>query len=497
MPMVDTGLGDLATQAMQLAEIMRRAKMQQGQNLLGLALPGQTVEQVLDPRTARATLGRNYNPQQIVKEKTIDTEMNRAGVEFLDAVRSNPQLLDQATPGDIITIGASAVGNKLGTPGISTPGALRSKARTSETQAKTAETASKSVLDLVQEGTAAFKNASAKTRAAIGQKLAVGQTAENAEMERLQNELAIETTKYGIQFAADPNKHPLAKQLRGLGIDPTAALAAAGTGMLSLLGSYAQMAVDAEQGRIQMRVASANRSNALLEAQLKVDNEWADRMSQAIGGKLPPSAILSVMRTPRESIKDPKLLADYDKAAGLIDNASEMAFKVVVADAYRKGNPRVAGMEQLTTVLKGVKDTKAAEALGTEIRRQVGEITATQMVGARPEDPKLAATWDALAQKYSDLAPKEPGRWDRFVEWLSNKPRDLNPGQTMGIPNSAMPQQPLGVPQAPAAQPGTPMGGQNPIGSLTPEDQAALATFLQAAGLMPAQPQTGGGGSSF
>jgi hypothetical protein len=478
---------------MQLAEIMRRNKMQQGQNLLGLAQPGQTIADILTPDMARRVLGKNYNPSQVIKPETIDTASDKLGVQFLKTVKDNPAALDAAQPGDVLSIGATIVANqKMGVAGPTTPTALKSQAQAAQSKAAASAVSSASVLDLVKQGTESFKNAAPKTRAAMGQKLAFGQSEQNLVSEELNAQLQAEVTKEGIKFAADPNTHPWGKQLRQLKIDPTAALAAAGTGMLSLMGQIGQMAVDEAQGKIQMSVARANRETAMLEAMSRVDNDWADRMSQAVGGKLPPSVILQVMRTPREKVPKENLAA-YDAAAGLINQASASAYKVLIADAYRKGNPAVAGIESLFNVAKGVKDTKVAEALGGEIRRQVGELTAIQLLGPRPEPTqgvnpqdlaRAQAAWDNAVQKYSELAPKQPGMLESFFNSFKQQRQQAIAGpqnQTQGIPNSAIPQQPLGAFNAPAAKPDTPPAttGQS-IKDLTPDEQAAIQAFFGA-----------------
>jgi hypothetical protein len=487
MPQVSSGNQELINQILTIAQILGRRKDVQAKNVLDLAKPGQTAGEIgLTPSLSKRAFGREYQPGEIVVQDTAQAANDRAELAFLDAVKNNPAALENAKPGDLLSLGASIFANKQGTPGMSTPGALKTRAATSEvaagteqTKAKTQGAISKSVFDRVQDGIKAMDLAPQEARSALGQNLAYGTTTSALMADDMKARLAAEATKRGIQFVADPQNHPLGAEFRKLGVDPVAAVAAIGTGSLGFLDNVARLSlIHAE--------SNAAYGSALRAAQAK----WATGLSESMGGKLSPQTIIAVMDRRMEG--KPPLTGSGATAERLIDNGMEMAYRAAVAKATAEGDPTLGAFKEIVSAAGNIKDDKRFKDVAGEYRRRAGVMMQSIAVGPRPlEAGPQQAAWDDAANKLGNFAPDIKGNksWKDYMNTILAFPAgDPASGPFKTTPSILTPGQPTPLPQTVPATPAeaAPASVQN----LSDADKQNLQMFLQLIGPTPGTPPT-------
>lgn len=486
MPQVSSGNQELVNQILQIAQILGKRKDTQAKNILDLALPGQTAGQIgMTPQMSKRALGRELAPTDVVKPDTAEAANDRAELAFLDAVKNNPQALETAKPGDLLTIGASIFGRKQGMAGIQTPQAIKTQAETAGTKADTAkvqagtqQNIAKSVSQRVMDGITAMDQAPDIARQALGQNLAYGTTASQLLSDEMKARMAAEATKKGIQFMADPTGHPLGAEFRKLGIDPVAAVAAIGTGSLGFLDNVARLSlIHAE--------SNAAYGSALRTAQAS----WATRLSESMGGKLSPQTIIAVMDRRMEG--KPPLTGPGTVAERLIDNGMEMAYRAAVAKATQDGDPTLGAFKEIVSAAGNIKDDTRYKEIAGEYRRRAGVLMQTQAVGPRPMEPgPLQTAWDNAANKLGNFAPdmKQNKSWREWANTIlafpAGDPRtgpfktttpSLAPGTGTPAPLPAT------VPAAPAD------AATTSIQNLSDADKQNLVLFMQAMGMTPGQ----------
>jgi hypothetical protein len=484
MPQVSSGNQELVNQILALAQILGQRKDKQARNILDLAQPGQTAGQIgLTPGLSKRALGRELASTDVVKPHTAQSRADEAESTFLDAVKNNPSLLENAKPGDLLTLGASIFGSRVGQPGITTPKAIRTRAETSEistgvekTKVTTQGAVARSISQRVEEGIRAMDAAPEEARAALGQNLAYGTTASNLMSDELKARLAAEATKRGIQFTADPNNHPLGKEFRKLGIDPIAAVAAIGTGSLGFLDNVARLSIIHAQ-------SSADYGSALRSAQAA----WAGRLSESIGGKLSPQTIISVMDR-RMAGKPPLTDGSGALAERLISDGMEMAYRAAVSKATQEGDPTLGAFKEIVSAAGNIKDDKRFESIANEYRRRSGVLLQSIGVGPRPlEAGPAQAVWDQSANALGGFAPdiKQNKNWRDWANTILAFPagdpstgpfRRQTPTLTPGGAPAPLP------PTVPAAAPDA---ATTSIQNMSDADKQNVMMFMQAMGIMP------------
>lgn len=400
MPYIDTGEGDLMRNMMMLMQILNQVgarKTGQAQNLYERSKPGQTVEQAgLDPKQFKRLFGRTPGTGEVLKPHTAETRMSDLTLDFID----------KAPPNVLSVLAASSASRGVGVPQITTAEGITSQAAQAEETAKggvvKARTARRiaegteeptvqaettravTIAAAVDKGAAAFKRAPQKTQEAMGQLGIFGKTAEEVEVSQLEVGVKAELYREAMKARVDP-KHPLrALFKKELGVDLDAAIGAAGLGMLSLVETAAQL-------RASLRINRAEVETAIQKEMAAT----AGKLSVATGMKFSPRAFIAEWDARELHGK-----TNGGELGELFDWVTTLEARASIADAVKRGDPNVATVTEILSVMRNTTDKKVIEAASTLLRQPVGVIKTTQLLGPRPQQPGMEQTnWDVQAQR--------------------------------------------------------------------------------------------------
>lgn len=454
MPFINDGM-DLGAMV-QLMGQNRQRKDQQAMNMIGLAKPGQTIEQLgIAPKQVERALGQKVGPGFVIKEDTAAHKMDVQQRAFIDKL----------TPQQVDMVAAAATARDLGVPGMTTQQGMTDASIAGENRARAAKTSTASIADLIQEGADSIRRAPKGQRELAGQQAVMGTTLNSIEETDLGARLKSEATRDALKFVASPNSHPLGKLLRSrFGIDPTAAIAAIGMGMNQTIHDVAELTITNATNRgqretaIQMRLAEA-----------------AGELSKATGYKLNPLDVQRVWSM-REAGQDPSQVKGLAEASAVMDAAAEMGFRASMAAAVQAGDPTVKQIPELMQLLRSAKSKEEIAAGSRLLQGAAGKVYMTQIFGPRPALPGPQQTeWDRMSTTLgafsSGVILKAPG----FFEWSQS----LAP-TGVGVPGAAPPTG-FGQRTLQSGAPGASTGRSITLpDNVTPEQEASIKQFMGA-----------------
>lgn len=512
MPMIDDGSGNLIQQVLMLAQLNQQRNQQQGQNQINTALPGQTVGDVgMDPKQFAALFGKKtpYDAKRVLHEQ-------KSG-DLLDSNLKN--FLLTADPVTLANISASAIANRSGIAGMTTPEGLSATAQTGGRAAQTAEKISaatapdvvtagtnkaktaaitsgtenataESIAKLVFKGIADMETQPDAVQAAAGQGAAYGASASGIASGEYKNQLAISSLRSAIDAQTNP-KAPIHAFLAKNGLDLHTVMAGSAMGIAGLFDNYSRMIMSTTTTGKEMQLA-------LLRSRL----ESAREMSQKVfHGKLTPNQVMVIMDAKESGKPMPKGL---EAAAQVYDYAVEATFQSAIAQEIEKGDPMIqAARDQIKALQQPGMDPNALMAV-RDLSRTIAAIALTKtQIGEPPNDPVGRGRWDMVFQQNRARVPTGAVKFPLFSRGSSQAPEGMGsqPIPTMAPAGSVAPT--MGAPGPTQVQPIgnvpaaggiiSPVGGPPPAGTATgvatgifsPDDQKALADYLKTIGATP------------
>lgn len=495
MPFIPDNTAQDTANLLQLVQMNRQRKRQQYQNILEMALPGQTAEDLgITPQQYKEATGNELKPGTVIKPETATDKLDKGVRTLLDNWKNDPSVIDKATPGSLDAIYTGRLAQILGLSGDMTGPAIKSAQQTAQTKGATAATAAATQSDLVSAGRDAWAAADAKTKGIAGQQLSTGLTTSGVQSAEANQVLDIAMKKQGLKMVSDPT-NPAWAPIKNLGINPVMAVSAAATGMLPLLDQYAQMVTSASIARSQGESALS-----------KANAEWAGKVSEATGGKIPPGVIMAVMN--KRLAGQPPSSPQEKAVDALIDTATQAAYQATLTDAFMKGNPQARLLPELLKAATSNTNPDQFNMIKDRITTTMGEAIATQALGyPRPiaAGPERDA-WDKAAAIYKVAAPDAKTWYQKIGDFghidipgaMQTSTQTAPPPSGGGAPASAAPSAPgptappsastgITLPGPPVAAPAATARPKGPsITDLTPEQQAAVQQILGI--LVPPKP---------
>ena len=510
--MIDDGSGNLINQVLMLAQLSQARNQQQGVNQINTALPGQTVADVgMDPKQFAALFGKGtpYNPTRVLRDQKASDVLDNNLKNFLAT----------ADPGTLAAFSASAMLNRSGVAGLTTPEGLKStiatggreaqtaeqvsaatqpqavrtgvaKATTAAIQAETQQVTAASVAQMVQKGIDAMSKAPEDVQAAAGQQAAFGTTASNIQSAEYKNQLGIASLRSAIDAQTNPNA-PIHKFLAKNGLDLHTVLAGTAMGLTNLFDNYSRMLMTVTATGKEMQLA-------ILRAKLDAAKDMSQKVFM---GKLTPNQVMAIMDSKESGKPLPKGL---EEASRVYDYAVEASFQSAIATEIEKGDPMItAAKEQIAALQKPGVDPNALTAV-RDLSRTIAAIAMTKtQIGDPPSDPAARARWDQAFQANKARVPGAAIKFPLF-SFGSSQPQagvgsEAAPimapaGSVLPTPGAVSPTQIKPVQTVPAVG-GilAPAGGPAPAGKATnqpmaqlgPDDQKAVSDYLKAIGVAP------------
>lgn len=457
---------------LQIQEMVRKRRSEQGSNLVSGSEPGATVQQIgLDDKQQKALYGRKVAPDFTPRPATASDIADQNLKNFLRT--ADPQV--------IRTLSASMASRAAGVPQITTPEGITKQGQASEiaagtavTEAQTKNTAAKFNQNQTALALQSVDQWKPELKARFAQQQVLGTTegqqANDAQAERIKAEVQRQI----LQASSDPEHSDLNKALKtytGVGIG--GAMAAAGLGLTSLLDQIASVS--------SMQFRSGQLLAAELEKQMnEADTQWAKDVASKLGGQASPRALLNWKRW-REAGGDPKAMPrdvspDLDAA---LEAANAASFRAYMADAAEKGDPDARTAMELVKAATQVKDNNTLQAISQLVARLRARVIMNQKAGPRPsEDPARAALWDQNAQWLEDHTPVLKARsflgMDFGVDLSKPIPNTFHPALGSGANTQPPVGAGAGAPAAPSPS------GLPQFNDLSPEDAQKIQQVLQA-----------------
>jgi hypothetical protein len=510
--MIDDGSGNLVQQVLMLAQLSQQRNQQQGANQINTALPGQTAKDVgMTERQFKAIFGKDvaYNPGRVLREQKSS--------DILDNNLKN--FLATADPATLASFSASAMLNRSGVAGLTTPEGLDATiktggraaqtaeqvssatqpeavrtgvahAKTAAVQAETAGATAESIAGLVAKGIQSMAKAPEAVQAAAGQTAAYGTTASAIESGEYKNQLGIASLRMAIDAQTNP-RAPIHAFLAKNGLDLHTVMAGSAMGISSLFDNYSRMLMSVKATSKEMELA-------LLRSRLE---SARDMSMKVFHGKLTPNQVMAVMDAKESGKPLPKGL----EAAGQIyDYAVEASFQSAIAQEIEKGDPMITAMrDQIHALQAPGLDPNNLTAV-RDLSRNIAAVAMTKtQIGDPPPTAEGQAKWDQVFQANKARVPGASIKFPLFsrgssvgAEGLGSQvPPVMAPAGSTALPPGAVnPSQVKAIQNVPAAG-GilAPVGGAAPTGQatnqpmsqLTPEDQKAVADYLKTIGVGP------------
>lgn len=490
MPFVPDNSAQDTANLIELVRMNRERKRSQYKTILEMAAPGQTAEDLgITPQQYKEATGNELKPGTVLKPETATDKLDKGVRALLDSWKADPSIIDKATPGSLEAIYTGRLAQTLGLSGDTTGPGLKAQQQAAQTRSATGATVATTQSDLITAGADAWRKTDAATKGTAGQQLGTGMTTASVQSTDADQLLNVAMKKQGLKMVSDPN-NPAWAPIKALGISPVMAVSATATGMLPLLDQYAQMFTAVSIGRSQA------------ESELsKINAQWAGKVSETLGGSIPPGVIMKVMNdrlAGNEASGTPQAKA----VAALIDQATGAAFQAVLMDNFSKGDPYAKALPELLKAASGKLDAGQFNILSDQINTVVGRSIATSKLGPNPMDggPKEAA-WDSAARAFANLAPHDHTWFQKLLSWPAGDPNQAPGAKPTGAPASPVGGAAPGVVPAPpapglsggaptAAGPGGMPGKVPSINDLTPDQQASVRQILGI--LAPPQPAGAG-----
>ena len=509
--MIDDGSGNLIQQVLMLAQLNQQKNQQQGQNQVANAQPGQTVADLgMSPRQFAAMFGKDtpYDPKRQLRDLKAS--------DMLDTNLKN--FINSADPVTLAGISASALQNKSGIAGMTTPEGLRASVATGGRAAQTAEQVSaatqpdaaatginkartaaiqsgsevitaESVAGLIKKGIDSMSKQPEDVQAAAGQHAAYGNTASAFQTSELKNQVAISSLRAALDAQTNPNA-PIHAFLAKNGLDLHTVMAGTSLGVSSLFDNYSRMIMS-------LKTTGREMDLAILRSKL----ETAKDMSKNVfHGKLTPNQVMAVMDSKERGTPLPKGL---EGAGQVYDYAVDASFKSAIAQEIEKGDPLIgAAQAQIKALVAPGVDPYALSAV-RDISRTIAAIAMTKIqIGDPPSDPVGRTKWDQVFQANK---ARVPGASVKMPFWSTSSSlpaagmgsesapvmaptgavAPTNMGSGVGIkPVQNVPA--VGGILAPAGGPApTGIATNKPMAALSPEDSQAIVDYLKAIGATP------------